>query len=131
MYCHPERSEGSVVAAKCRTLASLGMTKSGGHRRTPLLNRINKGVMNLGAAPADWGHLSICIFWRIEGIFVKIFRLLIPFFSLSVAAAQPSLQPPAALTLPLREGWTVQSSAKVTATGEAISGAAFKTAFNT
>src|SRR5208282_6916132 len=86
---------------------------------------------NLGAAPADWGHLSICIFWRIEGIFVKIFRLLIPFFSLAVAAAQPSLQPPAALTLPLREGWTVQSSAKVTATGEAISGAAFKTAFNT
>ena len=55
---------------------------------------------------------------------MKIFRLLIPFFSLAVAA-QPGFQPDAALTFPLREGWTLQSSAKVTATGDAISGASF------
>src|ERR1039458_1100098 len=57
---------------------------------------------------------------------MKIFRLLIPFFSLAVAVAQPSFQPAPALTLPLRERWTLQSSAKVTATGEAISSASFK-----
>ena len=57
---------------------------------------------------------------------MKTFRLLIPFFSLAVAAAQPSFQTASALTLPLHEGWTLQSSAKVTATGEAISGASFK-----
>src|SRR5208282_2663978 len=57
---------------------------------------------------------------------MKIFRLLIPFFSLAIAAAQPSFQPGTALTLPLREGWALQSSAKVTATGEAVSGTAFK-----
>jgi exo-1,4-beta-D-glucosaminidase len=57
---------------------------------------------------------------------MKIFRLLIPFFSLAVAAAQPSFQPSAAPKVPLHEGWTLQSSAKVTATGEAISGASFK-----
>jgi exo-1,4-beta-D-glucosaminidase len=56
---------------------------------------------------------------------MKIFRFLIPFFSLAIAAAQPSFQPAPALTLPLREGWTLQSSAKVTATGEAISSASF------
>jgi len=53
---------------------------------------------------------------------MKIFRLLIPFFSLAVAAAQPSAAP----KVPLHEGWTLQSSAKVTTTGEAISGALFK-----
>src|SRR5208337_3446661 len=58
---------------------------------------------------------------------MKIFRLLIPFFSLAVATAQPSFQPAPASTLPLREGWALQSSAKVTATGATISGAAFKT----
>src|SRR5271166_3370895 len=58
---------------------------------------------------------------------MKIFRLLIPFFSLAVATAQPSFQPAPASTLPLREGWALQSSAKVTATGAAISSAAFKT----
>jgi exo-1,4-beta-D-glucosaminidase len=57
---------------------------------------------------------------------MKILRLLIPFFSLAIAAAQPSVQPGTAQTLPLREGWTLQSSAKVTATGEAVSGTAFK-----
>src|SRR5208283_377906 len=58
--------------------------------------------------------------------FVKIFRLLIPFFAFAVAAAQSSLQPTAALKLPLREGWTLQSSVKVSATGAAISGPSFK-----
>ena len=62
---------------------------------------------------------------------MKILRLLIPFFSLAVAAAQPSFQPAPALTLPLREGWALQSSAKVTATGEAISSASFKATFQT
>jgi exo-1,4-beta-D-glucosaminidase len=47
-------------------------------------------------------------------------RLLIPFFSLAVAVAQPSLQQ-GAMTIPLREGWTLQSSAKVSATGETLS----------
>src|SRR5207253_2414262 len=58
---------------------------------------------------------------------MKTLRLLIPFFLLALATAQPSFQPAPALTLPLREGWTLQSSAKVTATGEAISSASFKT----
>jgi len=57
---------------------------------------------------------------------MKILRLLIPFFSLAVAAAQPSFQPAPALTLPLRDGWALQSSAKVTATGEAISSASLE-----
>ena len=61
----------------------------------------------------------------VEDAFMKIVRLLIPFFSVAVAAAQPSFQPATALTLPLREGWTLQSSAKVTGTGEAISSASF------
>ncbi len=56
---------------------------------------------------------------------MKTLRFLIPFFSLAAAAAQPGLPP--ARTLPLRDGWALQSSAKVTATGEAISVAAFKT----
>src|SRR6202171_542559 len=58
---------------------------------------------------------------------MKFLRLLIPFFSLAVAIAQPSFQPAPTLTLPLREGWTLQSSAKVTATGEAISSKWFET----
>ena len=56
---------------------------------------------------------------------MKVLRLLLPFFSLAVTTAQPGL-PPAA-TLALRDGWALQSSAKVTATGEAISGASFQT----
>jgi exo-1,4-beta-D-glucosaminidase len=51
---------------------------------------------------------------------MKVFRLLIPLFALSLAAA--------AQTLPLREGWTLQSSAKVAGTGETISSASFQTA---
>src|SRR6266481_7981722 len=58
---------------------------------------------------------------------MTILRLLIPFISLAVATAQPSFQPAPALTLPLREGWTLQSSARVTATGEAISSKSFET----
>src|SRR5229473_531705 len=63
----------------------------------------------------------------VEDAFMKIVRLLIPFFSVAVAAAQPSFQWAPTLTLPLREGWTLQSSAKVTATGEAISSKSFET----
>ncbi len=55
---------------------------------------------------------------------MKASRFLIPFFWLAVAAAQPGIPP--ARTFPLRDGWALQSSAKVTASGEAISGAAFK-----
>ena len=57
---------------------------------------------------------------------MKIMRLLIPFFLLAVAVAQPSFQTAPALTLPLRAGWALQSSAKVTAAGEAIASASFK-----
>src|SRR5260370_19438698 len=60
---------------------------------------------------------------------MKTLRLLIPLVSLAVAAAQPSFPP--ALTLPLRDGWALQSSAKIAATGEAISSASFKTTFPT
>jgi exo-1,4-beta-D-glucosaminidase len=63
--------------------------------------------------------------------FMKTFRLLIPFFSLAVAAAQPSVHPTPALTFPLRAGWVLQSSAKVTATGEAISSASLEAKFQT
>ena len=51
---------------------------------------------------------------------MKTLRLLIPFFCLSIAVAQPSFQP-APITIPLHEGWTLQSSAKLSATGEALS----------
>ncbi len=60
---------------------------------------------------------------------MKVFRLLIPFFALAVAAAaQTSAQPAPSQTLPLREGWTLQSSTKVAGTGETISSASFQTA---
>src|SRR5580700_9210372 len=68
-----------------------------------------------------------CFHFSVKDTFMKILRLLIPFFSLAVAIAQPSFQPAPTLTLPLREGWTLQSYAKVTATGEAISSKAFET----
>src|SRR5580692_5439861 len=68
-----------------------------------------------------------CFDFSVKDPFMKILRLLIPFFSLAVAIAQSSLQPAPTLTLPLREGWTLQSSAKVTATGEAISSKPFET----
>ena len=59
---------------------------------------------------------------------MKTLRLLLPFFALAVAAAQTSFAPAPALTLPLREGWTLQSSEKVAASGEAISSASFHVA---
>ncbi len=62
---------------------------------------------------------------------MKILRLFIPFFALAVAVAQPSFQPAPALTLPLRQGWALQSSAKVTATGEAISSPSLNATFQT
>ena len=70
-------------------------------------------------------------FYFIKDTFMKILRLLIPFFSLAVAAAQPSLQPAPALRLPLREGWALQSSAKVAATGEAIASPSFAATLKT
>jgi len=57
---------------------------------------------------------------------MKILRLLLPVCSLAVAVSQPSYQPAPALRLPLREGWTLQSSTKVAAKGEAISSPTFK-----
>jgi len=36
---------------------------------------------------------------------MKKLRLLLPFFLIAVALAQPEVQPSPALTLPLREGW--------------------------
>ena len=65
-------------------------------------------------------------FYFIKDTFMKILRLLIPFFSLAAAAAQPSFQPTPALRLSLREGWALQSSAKVTAMGEAIASPSFE-----
>jgi len=57
---------------------------------------------------------------------MKILRLLLPVCSLAVAVSQPSYRPAPALKLPLREGWTLQSSSKVTSKGEVISSPAFK-----
>jgi exo-1,4-beta-D-glucosaminidase len=52
---------------------------------------------------------------------MKIFRLLLPFFSLTIAFAQSATVG----TLPLREGWALQSSTKVAGSGEEISNGAF------
>jgi exo-1,4-beta-D-glucosaminidase len=57
---------------------------------------------------------------------MKTFRLAIPFLLLAVAVAQPSFQAAPALSLPLHEGWALQSSTKVTATGDTISSPLFK-----
>ena len=56
---------------------------------------------------------------------MKILRLLLPVCSLAVAVSQPSFQPAPSMTIPLRDGWTLQSSTKATANGEAISSATF------
>ncbi len=60
--------------------------------------------------------------------FMKILRLLIPLLSVTVAAAQPGCvvagQSP--VTIPLSDGWALQSSAKVAATGQVISRASFE-----
>src|SRR5258708_6684482 len=73
------------------------------------------------------GQNSWQFFSFLKDTSMKTLRLLIPFLALAVATAQPSFQPAPALMLPLRESWTLQSSAKVTATGEAISSASFET----
>ncbi len=57
---------------------------------------------------------------------MKIFKFVVPFFLLAVAVAQPSFQATPALSLPLQDGWALQSSTKVTATGDAISSPSFK-----
>ncbi|MGA7294855.1 MAG: sugar-binding domain-containing protein [Terriglobales bacterium] len=56
---------------------------------------------------------------------MKVFRLLVPFFALTFAAAQPTVQPAPTATFPLHKGWALQSSTKLTSTGEAISRASF------
>jgi exo-1,4-beta-D-glucosaminidase len=56
---------------------------------------------------------------------MNILRVVFPLFSLAVAAGQASFPPAGALALPLGNGWTLQSSARVTAKGEAISGPSF------
>ncbi len=58
---------------------------------------------------------------------MKTLRLFVPFVFLTLASAQPSFQAAPALTMPLRDGWALQSSAKVTGTGEAISETSYKT----
>ncbi|HLX84462.1 MAG TPA: beta galactosidase jelly roll domain-containing protein [Terriglobales bacterium] len=50
---------------------------------------------------------------------MKMFRLLIPFFLVAFAAGQPAVQG-------LGDGWAIESSTRVTATGEAISSESFK-----
>src|SRR5450759_1216788 len=97
------------------------------YSRNALLNRINKDVMNVGRTRLNASPRSIFSSFFVKDTFMKILRLLIPFVSLAVATAQPSFQPAPALTLPLREGWALQSSAKVTATGETISSKSFET----
>jgi exo-1,4-beta-D-glucosaminidase len=72
-------------------------------------------------------QLSIFTSQLAPGTFsMKIFRLLLPFFWIAIAVAQPGLQPTSSATVPLRDGWALQSSAKVTGTGEDISGGSFK-----
>src|ERR1700730_3127673 len=92
----------------------------------PLLNRINKNAMNVGRLRQNRSQAFHLSSFHSKDTLMMILRLLIPFFSLAVATAQPIFQPAPALTVPLREGWTLQSSAKVTATGEAISSASFE-----
>src|ERR1700675_3689921 len=94
--------------------------------RNPLLNRINKDAMNVGRLRRNELPFSIFSSFLPRILFMKILRLLVPFLSLAIATAQPSFQPAPALTLPLREGWTLQSSAKIMATGEAISSVSFE-----
>ena len=55
---------------------------------------------------------------------MKRLRILIPFFLAAFASGQPSFQP-ASLTLPLHDGWRLESSSKVAGTGAEISGASF------
>jgi exo-1,4-beta-D-glucosaminidase len=59
---------------------------------------------------------------------MKTFCLLIPFYLLALASAQPTVRPAPLPLIPLRDGWALQSSAKVAATGEAIASASFNIA---
>jgi exo-1,4-beta-D-glucosaminidase len=56
---------------------------------------------------------------------MKIFRVVLPLLALAAAVGQTSFPPTGALALPLGNGWTLQSSAKVAAKGETISGPSF------
>ncbi len=56
---------------------------------------------------------------------MKTLRFVIPFLFAALASAQTSSQPAPSATIPLAEGWSLQSSTKVTAAGEAISVASF------
>jgi exo-1,4-beta-D-glucosaminidase len=58
---------------------------------------------------------------------MKTLRLFMPLILLAAAAAQPHFSGASATTLSLRDGWTLQTSEKVTGTGEAISSAPFDT----
>ena len=51
----------------------------------------------------------------------RISRLLLQFLLAAVAVAQPGNGPASNQRLALREGWSLQTSAKVTSAGEAIS----------
>src|ERR1700733_12744279 len=85
--------------------------------------------MNVGHSPGRSGVPFILHFLGIHSdkeTLVKTLRILLPFFSLAIAAAQPGLQPDSSLTLPLRDGWSLQSSGKVAGTGEAISSTTFQ-----
>src|SRR5271163_4709733 len=58
---------------------------------------------------------------------MKMFRLLIPSFLVAFAAGQPSQRAVQSLGVQsLGDGWAIESSSRVTATGEAISSESFK-----
>ena len=57
----------------------------------------------------------------------RISRLLLQFLLAAVAVAQPGNGPASNQRLALREGWSLQTSAKVTSAGEAISSTGFST----
>jgi exo-1,4-beta-D-glucosaminidase len=77
-------------------------------------------------AAAGFGAAFLLSFFvSIKDISMNILRVVFPLLSLAAAAGQSSFPSAGALALPLSNGWTLQSSAKVTAKGEAISGPSF------
>ena len=60
-----------------------------------------------------------------DGAFMKMFRRFLPFSLLTLAIAQPGMVPTQSPKFALRDGWALQSSAQVTAAGEAITSATF------
>ena len=56
-----------------------------------------------------------------------LLHLLLPFVSLAMATAQAGVQSAPAASFALREGWALQSSTKVAASGEEVSSASFST----